>query len=291
MRSESIMMDLILQTAVKSPDVRAVIMNGSRVNPNARKDPFQDYDLVYLVPEVEPYRRNSAIPPTFGEIMILQLPDDMIEPPPGDQRSYAYLMQFMDGTRIDLTFAPLEDASLYVEDTLSVVLLDKDNRFPPLPPPSDRGYLPSLPTAKAFDDCCNEFWWLNPYVAKGLWRGELTYARYMLDTHMRDMLMKMLTWYFGMQTCWEKSPGKLGKYLRPGIGEEFWHLLEQTYADADPEHTWQALFTMDELFRRAATAVAGKFGLHYPGGDDERVSTFIQTIHQLPPDATEIKMS
>jgi len=105
------------------------------------------------------------------------------------------------------------------------------------------------------------------------------------------MLMKMLTWYFGMQTCWEKSPGKLGKYLRPGIGEEFWHLLEQTYADADPEHTWQALFTMDELFRRAATAVAGMFGLHYPGGDDERVSAFIQTIHQLPPDATEIKMS
>ncbi len=83
MRSESIMMDLILQTAIKNPDVRAVIMNGSRVNPNARKDPFQDYDLVYLVPEVEPYRRNSAIPPTFGEIMILQLPDDMIEPPPG----------------------------------------------------------------------------------------------------------------------------------------------------------------------------------------------------------------
>ena len=48
---------------------------------------------------------------------------------------------------------------------------------------------------------------------------------------------------------------------------------------------------MDELFRRAATAVAGMFGLHYPGGDDERVSAFIQTIHQLPPDATEIKMS
>ncbi len=65
MRSESIMMDLILQTAVKSPDVRAVIMNGSRVNPNARKDPFQDYDLVYLVPEVEPYRRKSGDSPNF----------------------------------------------------------------------------------------------------------------------------------------------------------------------------------------------------------------------------------
>ena len=52
---------------------------------------------------------------------------------------------------------------------------------------------PSQPTAKAFDDCCNEFWWLNPYVAKGLWRDELIHAKYMLDTHMREQLLKMLT--------------------------------------------------------------------------------------------------
>ena len=185
MRSEEEMLALIINTAQKKDDIRAVIMNGSRVNPNALKDPFQDFDIIYLVRDVARYIRNPDVPQLFGEILIMQLPDDMIDPPPEPHDTYCYLMQFMDGNRIDLTFAPLEQASHTADDTLSMVLLDKDGLIDPLPPPSDRGYLLKPPTLKRFDDCCNEFWWLNPYVAKGLWRGELTYARHMLDVYMR----------------------------------------------------------------------------------------------------------
>ncbi|HMN61986.1 MAG TPA: aminoglycoside 6-adenylyltransferase, partial [Anaerolinea sp.] len=58
MRSKQEMMDLILNTAKNDPRIRAVIMNGSRVNPNAPVDIFQDYDIIYVVTEVEPYVRN-----------------------------------------------------------------------------------------------------------------------------------------------------------------------------------------------------------------------------------------
>ncbi|NTU65427.1 MAG: aminoglycoside 6-adenylyltransferase, partial [Chloroflexi bacterium] len=186
MRSEKEMLDLILTYAREHDEVRAVVMNGSRVNPNAKKDPFQDYDIVYYVRDVEPFRRNLDVVKYFGEIMILQTPEDMADPPPEGDGHYAYLMQFMDGNRIDLSFDALHQTDVTLKDSLSLVLLDKDNLLGELPPPSDAGYLPRPPTAKAFDDCCNEFWWLNPYVAKGLWRDELTYAKYMFDTHMRD---------------------------------------------------------------------------------------------------------
>jgi aminoglycoside 6-adenylyltransferase len=292
MRSEAEMLELILDFARSHDDIRAVIMNGSRVNPNAKKDPFQDYDIVYLVRDVEPYRRNPQVSHAFGELMILQLPDDMADPPPEETaeppEGYGYLMQFMDGNRIDLGFNPLEHAASCVEDSLSVVLLDKDNRYGLLPPPSDRSHLTPRPTAKAFDDCCNEFWWVSPYVAKGLWRAELTYAHYMLDVYVRDQLLKMLAWYAGIQTGFEKSPGKLGKYLRGQVGEELWALLERTYADADFEHTWQALFTMGELFRRVARGIADTFGFSYPEQDDRRVSAYLRDIHRLPRDAREI---
>ena len=47
MRSEEEMMHLILQVAKDDERVRAVYLNGSRTNPNAPKDRFQDYDVVY----------------------------------------------------------------------------------------------------------------------------------------------------------------------------------------------------------------------------------------------------
>jgi aminoglycoside 6-adenylyltransferase len=288
MRSEKEMLDLILNFAREHDKVRAVVMNGSRVNPNARKDPFQDYDVVYFVRSVGPFRRNTEVVRYFGEIMILQTPEDMIEPPAEGDGHYTYLMQFMDGNRIDLSFYALEQVELIIKDSLSLVLFDKDRVIGELPPPSEAGYLPHRPSAKAFDDCCNEFWWLNPYVAKGLWRGDLIYSKYMLDTLMREQLLKMLTWYFGMQTDFQKSPGKLGRYLKGEIDADLWALLERTYSNAQSDHIWEALVSMDDLFRQVAQSVAGHFQFNYPEQDDIRVSNYVRHVRWLPGDATEI---
>ena len=167
MRSEHEMLELILHTAQQDDRIRAVILNGSRTNPNAPRDVFQDFDVVYLVTEVEPFKQDPTWINRFGERMILQLPDTMLDPPPDDGLSFAYLMQFADGNRIDLTLFPVTQLHDLEPDSLSRLLLDKDGRFEPFAPPSDRDYLPQPPTAKAFADCCNEFWWVCPYVAKG----------------------------------------------------------------------------------------------------------------------------
>ena len=55
MRTEQEMMDLILDVAKKEDRIRAVYMNGSRTNPNATKDIFQDYDIVYVVKETKSF--------------------------------------------------------------------------------------------------------------------------------------------------------------------------------------------------------------------------------------------
>jgi aminoglycoside 6-adenylyltransferase len=192
MRSEKEMLHLILNIAKNDEGIRAVIMNGSRVNPHAKKDPFQDFDIVYFVRDVEPYKRNLEFIRPFGDLMILQTPEDMIDPPPENDGHYTYLMQFLDGNRIDLSFYSLETIQTNITDSLTVVLLDKDHLIPELPP-SDRDYLPEPPTARLFGDCCNEFWWVSVYVAKGLWRDELTYTKHILEVYVREQLMKMLT--------------------------------------------------------------------------------------------------
>src|SRR5512143_1288077 len=133
MRSEREMLDLIIGTAREDERIRAVLLNGSRANPNARRDPFQDFDIVYLVTEAASFKADADWYKRFGEIMVMQRPDDMDDAPPEDRGGYTYLMQFMDGNRIDLSLYPAAQVSDLLSDSLTVVLLDKDNLVPELP--------------------------------------------------------------------------------------------------------------------------------------------------------------
>ena len=288
MRSAEAMLDLILRVAAADERVRAVILNGSRANPNAPRDIFQDFDIVYLVRDVAPFRDGGQWVRRFGEIMIMQTPDDMGAPPVPPGPGYAYLLQFTDGNRLDLSFFPVDRLADLERDSLSVLLLDKDGLVVPFSPASDRDYWPEPPTARQFHDCCNEFWWVAPYAAKGLWRGELTYAHHMLDTVMREQLLRMLTWQVGVRTNFERSPGKFGKYLQDLLEPELWALLCATYADADAAHLWNALQAMGQLFRQSAQPVAEHFGFDYPTGDDQRVSAHLEHVRWLPKDAQSI---
>jgi aminoglycoside 6-adenylyltransferase len=287
-RSEREMMELMIHTARTDERIRAVILNGSRADPEAKRDIFQDYDIVYLVTDVASFRRNPEWIDCFGERMILQTPDDMGDSPPRGDGGYAYLMQFADGNRIDLTLVPMDKIGERERDSLSVLLLDKDGVVEPFPPPSAAGYAPKPPTPKRFADCCNEFWWCCPYVAKGLWRREFPYARYMLDTAVRGQLLKMLEWYAGVKSGFVSGPGKYGKHLETALGPELWKMVIIAYDDAGIENTWDALDAMSGLFRIAAGRVAEHFGFVYPQADDERVSAHLKYVRGLPANAKDM---
>lgn len=282
MRSEAEMLELILATARGDERIRAVMLNGSRANPNAPKDIFQDFDIVYRVSELESFKADPGWIDRFGERMVMQTPDDFGDGPPPDR--YVYLLQFTDGNRLDLTL----QTGPFSPDSLSILLLDKDGTAGPVPPPSEADYLPKPPTAKAFFEVCNEFWWVCPYVAKGLWRGEILYAKAILETYLRPPLMQMLAWHIGYQTGFEQNPGKLGKYFQHYLSPDLWEQLQRTYADARYPATWEALFAMTGLFRRVALEVAGHSGLAYPHQDDERVSAHLRHVQQLSQDASEL---
>jgi len=289
MRSEREMLDLIVGTAEGDERIRAVIMNGSRANPNAPRDMFQDFDIVYVVTDVAPFRDDIQWVKRFGEIMIMQMPDAMLDPPPspGDRDRFTYLMQFADGNRIDLGLYPVARVH-ELQDSLSLLLLDKDGLIEPLAPPSESDYLPRPPTSKEFADCCNEFWWVCPYVAKGLWRKEIVYAKYMLDQVIRVELLKMLTWYVGVKSQFLRNPGSFGKHFDKFLEPELWTLLQETYSDASYENMWNALYAMGHLFGITASHVGERCGFDYPLTDDEKVSAHLRHVQRLPGDAAEM---
>ncbi len=291
MRSADEMYHLILEIARRDERIRAVILNGSRADPTAPADILQDFDIVYLVQEVAPFVENPQWLQPFGDLMIMQQPDAMEDPPPQGGPGYTYLMQFTDGNRIDLTLFPVAQVERLQRDAPGLILLDKDGLASSLPP--GKPHLPQPPTPKAFADCCNEFWWVSTYVAKGLWRREILYARRLLDGPMQAQVMKMLTWKIGIQNEFAVNPGKFGRHFEQYLEPETWRTLLATYTRADYAPTWEALETMCRLFRDTALFVAEHSGFEYPHRDDERVSAYRSHIRTMPrpPDAQHQPLS
>ncbi|WP_078394033.1 aminoglycoside 6-adenylyltransferase [Shouchella patagoniensis] len=288
MRTEKEMMALILEVAKQDKRVRAVGLNGSRTNPNAKKDPFQDYDVVFVVKDMDPFIKNEHWIDVFGERMIMQTPEDMDLFPPSLGGRFSYLMLFKDGNRIDLTLVPIEERDQWNGgERLAVVLLDKDGDLPKLPQPTDQDYWAKQPTYALFSDCCNEFWWVATYVAKGLWRGELIYAIDHLSI-MRTMLLQMLEWQVGEKTNYKVSIGKSGKYLERYIRKEDWEKLVETYSKLDKKGIWSAFFVATDLFDDIAISVAKILELEYPFPYVNKVRAYIEHVCKLPQEAKEI---
>ncbi len=280
-RRDADVLDLILATARADPRVRAVILSGSRADVAVAPDALQDFDVVYVVEEIAPFRDDPHWWRLFGEPAIVQFPDAMLGAPPRADGGFAILMQFVDGHRIDLTLLPVVSMPDFEHDGPALVLHDPDGLVPPPAPAGAPHHLPEPPTAASFADVCNEFWWVVPYVAKGLVRGELTYARHHLDTVLRGQLMAMLDWCVLFSSGGARGAGKHGRFLRRALPPELWTLLEATYADARPERGWAALEAMVTLFRRVAMAVAECAGFAYPARDDERVSALLARMRSL----------
>ncbi|WP_439096841.1 aminoglycoside 6-adenylyltransferase [Bacillus massiliigorillae] len=282
------MMNLVLRVAKEDERVRAVGMNGSRTNMNVPKDPFQDFDIVYLVNDMQSFTDDPNWIDVFGERIIMQTPENMAMFPPELGGRFSYLMLFADGNRIDLLLIPLEEKEVYChEDGLTVLLLDKDKQLPTIPAPSDEEYWVKRPSAAFFDDCCNEFWWVSTYIVKGLWRQEILYA---LDhfNMVRSMLVKMLEWKVGIDTNFSLSVGKNGKFLKNHVNQELWERLMGTYPTGDYESVWRSLFIMTDLFEEVAIEVGNYFDYKYPIEEADKVKKYHLHVQALPSGAEAI---
>ncbi|MES1225430.1 MAG: aminoglycoside 6-adenylyltransferase, partial [Bacteroidota bacterium] len=183
---------------------------------------------------------------------------------------------------IDLTLFPADKIhQRFNPGSLTVVLLDKDNLFSSLPPAGDADSIISVPGEKEFLDCCNEFWWVSTYVAKGLWRKEITYAKFMMESPVRDMFMQMLEWYVGVKTDFSVSFGKNGKYLVKYIEPMLWRRILVTYPDSAIENIWASLFLMTDIFSEIAQMIALKLIFNYNSTEAENVKDYLHEIKYI----------
>lgn len=282
MRKEEQVKKQILEFANSDDRIRAVMLNGSRVNPNAPKDIMQDYDVVFFITDIEneSYKRNQEWIKKFGELVILQQNDF--------KNGYIFLMQFKDGVRIDLSFVDANEINQTIrEDTLTKILLDKDNLTEELPLSNDSIYQVKRPKQEEFDEVLNESWWIQTYIAKGIWRDELPLAKYMYDVILIDCIRKLLSWHIGLQHEWKINVGKCGKWFKRLLPEEQFNEFISLYPSIDYEEMWQSLFYAGKFIQKIGISLSKELGYTYPMQDDINVSEYLQKVKSLPRDATD----
>lgn len=274
MRTPEEMFDLILSVAKEDERIRAVTMAGSRANKDCPVDVYQDFDIAFFVKDVAPFWDNEEwIAEKFGKPSLLQKPESMDLIPPENNGNYVYLMIFPDGNRIDLTVAT---ANCIDDGEPVVLLLDKDDMFPNLQVAEDYWYV-KRPTAKQFADCCNEFHWCLNNVAKGIAREEVAYVMMMLSL-VRDMLIKMLEWYAGMNHDFKISTGKCGKYFKKYLPETIYERFKDTYPNAETDSMWKATFEMLYLFGDVAREVAAKLEFTYDDLEEQGIENYMKQV-------------
>ena len=294
MRTEQEMYDLILKVAEEDERIRAVYIDGSRTNPNAPRDIFQDYDVGYVVRETESFRKDRDwTERMFGKILYMQRPDEFAEFFPDEgvdpAKSYGWLMQFADGNRIDLHVETIANAQEGIfDDTLRKILLDKDGILPEVPESNDSGYFVKKPAQEEYICACNEFWWCLNNVAKGLWRGEMTYVQHMVNHVVRIQLEKLLSWKVGLITDWSVSVGKSGKYMNRWLPEKDWTEYLSTWFSCDVKEAWEAAGRMCALFDRTAKEVGAGLGYEYNQTEAENSFSYFRHVRMLPADAEEV---
>ena len=253
MRTETEMLDVILQTA-KTLQVKAVAMSGSRTDTKAPKDEFQDYDVVYIVDDMDHLTSDFSWLDYFGKRIIEQ------EVSLGNRR--LYLMLFEDGNRIDLTLCPKEHIQEWVDSEAGfIVLEDPENLFEPYFPNPERYWIPPA-TEMDFEKACNEFWWVSAYVVKGICRNQLIYATDHLYGICQQELLKVFAW----QVASDKGTVDVGKnykylfnYLPTEKEKEFSDLLDFSSI----EKLTQSLYATMKLFNQDAQSLAKKMGFDY----------------------------
>ena len=122
---------LILTTAQANTAILMMGSEGSRNDPSVTPDPYQDFDITYFVSDADFADFQQFDRSHFGDIMIQHiLPEE---------NRWCWLMQFMDGNRLDLKIQPVSVVPDYLAaDSLNTILLDKTAHYTERPAPLDR---------------------------------------------------------------------------------------------------------------------------------------------------------
>lgn len=268
MRSEKDILNLLHTFFNQNDDLLVFLMNGSKINVNIPDDKFKDFDVVFFTSDSAKYMGNSEfIKKYFGEILLMTEPFNPFNlelfKDESDNTRYSYLIQFIDGNRIDMSFYELDFLEEYLKsDSLTKLICDKTNRIKEEMIPSDADYLLVYPSSEVVKECIKEFWWQFLNALKSIARNSYLLSQKYLD-YAREQLIQMLTWQVALENGFDKNYGKEFTNITNFLSSKKLNILQQTFNTTDFESMISSLKIMKTLEVEAEKILSDRMPFDY----------------------------
>ncbi len=270
-------------------EIRALVLTSTRARGDG--DELSDYDMIIAVRDVDQFVAAERWASARGGPLVGWGDEHELL----GETTFFRGVVYPDGVRVDYTIWPdallarVSAAETLPED-LDVgyrILLDKDGSTSRWQPPTYRAHIPRRPTEDEYRALVDEFWWDTTYVAKALWRGEVVFAKFVLDYDAKQVaLRQLLEWRIELDHDWTLGPGAYGRGLERLLPADLVTELHATYVGAGIDENWEALFRTAALCRRVATEVANALGYSYPVEVDESVTAQLEAVRGMRAEET-----
>ena len=233
-----------------------MILTSSRARADGTADLLSDYDVIVAVRDADAFGRDDAWASGYGRPLVGWNDEHELY----GMTTFFRGIVYEDGVKVDYTVWPDGLLRRVAEDTvrgggLRACRLSGSPRQGRSDVALASGDVPGAHTrktnAREARRLVDEFRWDTTYVAKSLWRGEIVFAKFMLDYDAKFVaLRRFLDWRVEIDHDWGLRPGSHGRGLERLLPADIWSELASTYVGTDIEDNWDALFHTTALFRR-----------------------------------------
>lgn len=275
-------MNNFVQWAQDQPDIRVVLIIGSRSRVDHPADQWADLDLLFVT--TDPYRFLTKTD------WLDQLGTPWLTYVEDDAGVLERRVLFEGGVDVDFVPLSLEQIEkmmgvdlLPLEDVILPgirVLLDKDGFAEVFH--MARAALAEAPTrsipphATELLEVVNNFWYHALWVAKKLRRGELWYAKWAVDGQMKELVLRMMEWHERATHGWNYNTWKDGRFLEEWADPRALKDLRKAFAHYDKEDIEQALLGTLGLFRWLTRETTALLNYPYPTQVEEHILSLMQ---------------
>ncbi|WP_336704263.1 AadS family aminoglycoside 6-adenylyltransferase [Chryseobacterium indologenes] len=281
-------LEQIIQWAENNPDIRAVLLTSSLVNPYAPVDDFSDLDVELVFENRTSYESGNEWIRLFGEPISMIEEDDSVF----DGKHAMKMVLYKDHVKVDFK---LYQAAEFIEeikeenlpedwDVGYKVLIDKDKLTKNLKPPTYQSIMIQKLTEKEFQQLMNDFWWDTTYVAKCLKRGDIFYAKFMSENILRtDYFVPLIEWHIAGNHDWQNTTtNKHGRLFKKYLSQDLWNKVEKTFSGSNIEENWNALFAFADLVHELGTSLAEKLHFIYPAKLEDDIRNYLKEVQTMP---------
>jgi aminoglycoside 6-adenylyltransferase len=138
---------------------------------------------------------------------------------------------------------------------------------------------PSRPPPQGeFLDLVNDFWYHALWTAKHLPHGEVWWAKWCCDVHLKWLLRTMMEWHTRAMKRQGHDTWMRGRFLKewadPGALDE----LPKTFARYDRDEVWSALSATMDLFRWLSVETTQRLGYPLPAVGIEGATDLVRRL-------------